>query len=109
MPYLENEESILDSSTASRSFSFLVCEIIASSFNFSCSISFIFCLCAASLSSVPLKAEISHESRCPQSEGQEAPSEDGKGDELDGGGVEVAIESEEGRNGIKEGGQGTGQ
>jgi hypothetical protein len=35
--------------------------------------------------------------------------EDGEGDELEGGGVEVAIKSQEGRYGIEKGGQGTGQ
>jgi hypothetical protein len=80
MPCLEKEESILDSSSASRSFSFLICSF--SCFNLSVS---------ASISSVPLKAEISQESRCAQTEGDEAPLEDGEGDELDGGGVDFAI------------------
>jgi hypothetical protein len=85
--------------------SFFVRKIIPSSFTFSCfnlSVS-------ASISSVPLKAEINQESRCPQRKRQEAVLEDGEGDELDGGGVELAIKSQEGRNGIKKGCQGTGE
>jgi len=39
---------------------------------------------------------------CAQRKGQEASSEDGEGDEGDGGGVEVSIKSQQGRNGIKE-------
>jgi hypothetical protein len=81
-------------------FSFLVCKIIAFNLAFSCfnlSVS-------ASISSVPLKAEINQESLCPKTEHQEASLDDGEGDSGDWGGVEVAIKSQEGRNGIKEGG-----
>ena len=88
MLYLENNPSILDSSSASRAFSFLIC---AFSF-FSLSVS-------ASISSVPLKAEISHESRRPQTERQEAPAEGGEVEEF---GVGGAIEPKEGRQGEEE-------
>ncbi len=97
MPCLEKEESILDSSMASRSFSFLICSV--SFFNLSVS---------ASISSVPLKAEISQESRCPQRERQETPLEDGEGAELDWDCIGVGIEPQEGGNGIEKGGEGTG-
>ena len=94
MPCLEKEESILDSSSASRSFSFLICSFsfLICSFSFLiCSVSFLNLSVSASISSVPLKAEISQESRCAQTEGDEAPRSDGEGDLGDGGGVDVAI------------------
>jgi hypothetical protein len=91
MPCLQNKISILDSSSASRLFSFSSC----------------FVLC--SISRVPLKAEINQESRCAQDEGDEALLEDGEGDELDGGGVDVAIKPQQGRNGIKKSSERTGQ
>lgn len=49
------------------------------------------------IASVPLKAEINHESRCAQRDRQEVVWQDGEGE-----GGELAIKSQEGRNGIKE-------
>ena len=92
MLYLENNPSILDSSSASRAFSFLTCSV---SF-FICAFSFFSLSVSASISSVPLKAEISHESRRPQTERQEAPAEGGEVEEF---GVGVAIEPEKRRQG----------
>ena len=104
MLYLENNPSILDSSSASRAFSFLTCSV---SF-LTCSVSFLICafscfslLVSASISSVPLKAEFSQESRCSQIERQEAPSEGGEVEEWD---VGVAIEAKQGSEGKEEGG-----
>ena len=89
MPYLENNESILDSSSASRSFAFSICFVSFLVFSF-----WIFNLSvSASISSVPLKAEINHERRCTQTECQEALVEDGEGEDLDGGSMGVAIKS----------------
>jgi hypothetical protein len=73
---LENNPSILDSSSASRAFSL---------FNLSVS---------ASISSVPLKAEISHESRRPQTERQETPLQRGDVEEL---GFGVSIKPQQSR------------
>ena len=92
MSYFKNNPSILDSSSCSRSFSFLVCKIILSSLSLSCFKR----LVSASISSVPLKAEINQERRCAQRERQQAPVEDGEGDSGDGDGIDVSIKPKEG-------------
>jgi hypothetical protein len=80
---LENNPSILDSSSASRAFSFLIC-----------SVSFLNLSVSASISSVPLKAEISQESRRPQTERQETPLQRGDVEEL---GFGVSIKPQQSR------------
>ena len=81
MLYLENNPSSLDSSSDRRFVSFLVCKIISSNFSFS---SFILSLSSfklsisASISSVPLKADINHKKRCRQTKRHEAPLDEGE-------------------------------
>ena len=100
MLYLENNPSILDSSMASCSFSFLVCKSIPSSLSFSCCKVFILnscsCCCrfpSALISSVPLKAEINHQRPWPQNKDQKAPLNGGEGEEWEEDGVRVSIKS----------------
>ena len=77
--------------------------MIASSFAFSS----LNRLVSASISSVPLKAEINQERRCAQRERQEAPVEDGEGDSGDGDGVGVAIKPQQCGDGVQKGREGT--
>ena len=87
MLYFKNNPSILDSSTASRSLSFLICSV---SFLI-CSFSLLSSAIRISVSSVPLKAEINQKSRRRQTEHQETVVNDGEGESGEGDGVGVAI------------------
>jgi hypothetical protein len=80
----------LDSSSASRAFSLLICSVSL----LICAFSIFSLSVSASISSVPLKAEISHESRRPQTERQEAPPQGGDVEEL---GFGVSIEPQQSR------------